>query len=30
VLEALRKNPPKEYPVPPYPKYPARWPAEKK
>jgi len=27
VLAELRKNPPKDYPIPPYPKYPARWPA---
>ena len=27
VLAELAKNPPKEYPIPPYPKYPARWPA---
>lgn len=29
VLEALKKNPPTDYPIPPYPKYPARWPATK-
>lgn len=29
VLEALKKNPPQEYPIPPYPKYPPRWPATK-
>ena len=29
VLEAVKKNPPKEYPVPPYPKYPPRWPVQK-
>jgi tricorn protease len=27
VLEALKKNPPKDYAIPPYPKYPPRWPA---
>ncbi len=27
VLEALKKNPPKDYVSPPYPKYPPRWPA---
>jgi tricorn protease len=29
VLEALRKNPPPDYPVPAFPKYPPRWPAQK-
>ena len=29
VLEALKKNPPPNYAVPPYPKYPPRWPAQK-
>lgn len=28
VLEGLRKNPPKDYPIPAYPKYPPRWPAK--
>ncbi len=27
VLAELKKNPPKDYPIPPYPKYPPRWPA---
>jgi tricorn protease len=26
VLEALKKNPPKDYPIPAYPKYQPRWP----
>lgn len=30
VLAALKKNPPAPNPVPPFPKYPAHWPAEKK
>jgi len=28
VLAELKKNPPKNYPIPPYPKYPPRWPAK--
>lgn len=28
VLEALKKSPPKEYPIPAYPKYPPRWPKQ--
>lgn len=28
VMAELKKNPPKDYPIPPYPKYPARWPAK--
>jgi tricorn protease len=29
VLAELKKNPPKDYPIPPYPKYTPRWPAQK-
>ena len=28
VLEALKKNPPPDYSIPPYPKYPSRWPTK--
>lgn len=28
VLEALKKSPPKDYPIPAYPKYPPRWPRQ--
>ncbi|MBI4623580.1 MAG: PD40 domain-containing protein [Verrucomicrobia bacterium] len=28
VMAELKKNPPKDYPIPPYPKYPPRWPAK--
>lgn len=28
VMAELKKNPPKDYPIPAYPKYPARWPAK--
>ncbi|MSU51476.1 MAG: protease [Opitutus sp.] len=29
VLAELKKNPPKDYSIPPYPRYPPRWPVEK-
>ncbi len=29
VLAELQKNPPKDYAIPPYPKYPPRWPAQR-
>ena len=28
LLAELQRNPPKDYPIPPYPKYPPRWPKE--